>query len=487
MAALVGLTAAALSVLLAVPAHAAAASNIKPANLPACTTAGTATGGGWDTRTQIGTGTDDETWAFQVRPRTVTLGEVCLDGGNLKVPYKVQDLPTEGSHFPGATVWGACAPDGHCAYVRDLAYSRDGTNRWTFCIETTAPYNSHGAAAHGFGIRTASGGSSYYNPTDTQYTTYAPDTAICNAIPVNYRSYLIWGTSEPTIIATRIFDYTTNTYSPGASENLPNIWGSTIGARMELGYDSAGGTAELRCSTSASGSTTSTTDLTAAVIFQQDYVPTFVGDDYDNPIWEATGTYNGLTATGCAYLVSLSVLICEYDQDNERVCELHTWTADAYEADLPYPTDPPDVAMCKEQPSNPNCDDIDLDIVCEIEYTDPGNPITVIAEFFGGLGPWALCMTVPVGWDREGIIARTWETGEAGSLQRAFDAAMPNGIACGEVFNVTTTSELGNISFSTCQMDVLPTWAKYVVSGAIVLGIAALAIKRIMWSVGSKG
>jgi len=135
------------------PANAASAASPTPGELASCTAGAPADGGGWDHRQYVGSGTDDASWAFQIRPRTITLGEVCVSSGNLAIPYQVNDLPTEGSYFAGGTQFRICGDGGNtstCIEYLDTVKLTNGDNDnvWTMCFLMEPSYSAVVALGH---------------------------------------------------------------------------------------------------------------------------------------------------------------------------------------------------------------------------------------------------------------------------------------------------------------------------------------------------
>lgn len=477
---------------------AAPAINIKPSALPACTTGAPSESGGWNQRLFFGSGTDRTDWQFQVRPRALVLGEPCVSGGNLAIPNLVQDLPSEGSYGEVGGVVTLCADNDatNCGSFKGYGttVSTGVVNRLCFA------FAGDNSPAQEIVLRVGTGpaGSGPTNSGGTVATmksTYLAGTISCPA-GSNAVSTYVCGTTCTSAVAPWEWRYgttgTANSAWTGNMEYLPPLafWGAEIGARMTLGnHGPETNDAQIFCSTTASGTVSTTLNVSGYDAFQDDYVPTFDPGDtgMEDPIWERTGQTNtGVSLATCAYLVRVTMTVCSYDADHVEVCDLVTWSATRYDNDTPYTDAPPVDSICEQFPANPNCLGIlEPDIVCEIAYSDPGNPITVLGEFFGGLGPWAYCMIVPVGWDRSDAIQTRWENGNVGELQSALDAAIPSGIACGEVFDVNTSTI--DLTITTCSMDLAPSWAKGIVAGAVILGLLALSVKRIMWAVGSRG
>lgn len=431
------------------------------------------------------------------------LGEPCVNvSGDFAIPTVVNDLPSEGSYgeVGGVVVLCATSDPTNCGTFMGYGYTIATGFMNRLCFEFTGD----NSPAQQTTIRVGSGPAGSGPTSDagtivTQKSLFASGNYACppdsNAV-ANYSC----GTSTDCSSTTAPWEWrygstgSANSDWTGNMEYLPplSFWGAEIGARMTLGnHGPATNDAQIFCATSATGTTTTTLNVAGYDAFQDDYVPTFDPGDtgMENPIWEREGQSSlGIAAASCTWLIAITVTVCSFNEENAEVCELLQWSSTAYTNDTPYTDDPPIVGICVLFPANPNCDNIvEPQIVCEIAYSDPGNPITVIAEFFGGLPGWVTCMTIPVGWDRGNLLMSAVENGNAAAFVEGLDAAIPNSIACGEVFEITTTIGLGTISIDTCDADLAPSWAKGVVAGIIILGLAGLAIQRIFWAVGTSG
>lgn len=126
---------------------------------------------------------------------------------------------------------------------------------------------------------------------------------------------------------------------------------------------------------------------------------------------------------------------------------------------------------------------VELPIVCIID-TSGDDPLTILGHVFTSLWNWVPCMLIPVGWDRAGLIEAGWQAGPIGQLTAAYQAAVPDGIACGVVATLPVFNH--DITLNTCGADIAPTVVKTVIGWLMVLGIAALVVRRIMWAVGSR-
>lgn len=127
---------------------------------------------------------------------------------------------------------------------------------------------------------------------------------------------------------------------------------------------------------------------------------------------------------------------------------------------------------------------VELPIVCKVEPTGD-DLFELIGSTIGQIVNWVPCMVIPVGWDRSGRIEREWNSGGTGNLQAAVDAAIPNGIECGQVASVPFFGR--NIVLNTCAADYAPAWGKAALSWVFILGLGFLTVRRIMWAVGSRG
>jgi hypothetical protein len=134
-------------------------------------------------------------------------------------------------------------------------------------------------------------------------------------------------------------------------------------------------------------------------------------------------------------------------------------------------------------PSDFYPDGVELPIICTVNNSGD-DLFQVIQNFFGSLAQLPACLFVPVGWDRAGRIADAWNDGPAGELANAFEASVPGGLVCGVVATIPIWDG-GSVVLDTCPVDVAGPVVKTVVGWVMVLGIAALIVRRIMWTVGS--
>lgn len=203
-----------------------------------------------------------------------------------------------------------------------------------------------------------------------------------------------------------------------------------------------------------------------------------------------------LLEDSCDFIKEIYITVCVWvlpNGEDSFSCFQTIWIYFSFRDANPYPETTPEEDLCQYQ-LNPtgNCGAIlypdpnapEASINCVIEYSDPANPITSIGEFFVGLPPWAACMFVPVGWDRNGSIQRTWTTGNIGKMQSAFQASVPGSIGCGPLASIPMWGD--TVELNTCSVDIAPAMVKVVVGWVMVLGVCFLIIRRIMWSVGSK-
>lgn len=123
-------------------------------------------------------------------------------------------------------------------------------------------------------------------------------------------------------------------------------------------------------------------------------------------------------------------------------------------------------------------------ILCTINNSG-ADILAIIGNVVSSTVAWVPCMLIPAGWDRAAKITDAWTSGPIGQLVTAYKVAVPNGIVCGAVGNIPFYGRV--VGLNTCQADFAPGWIKVVVTYVMILGIAALVVRRIMWSVGSRG
>lgn len=261
------------------------------------------------------------------------------------------------------------------------------------------------------------------------------------------------------------------------------VYGGTQAAGVQWG--NVGDGTHAVCATNYSGTAGVVTHDMAAVM-------TIYGspDEEEDGYWGRTQAVAfPLDKSECAFLLELVVTICAFVGYGEGLdCGVYTWDADRYRDGAPYGgDDDPTVELCTTFPDSPGCyavlnpsTDEEL-IVCLIEAE--GDFFTFFGQWVADVPDWVACMIFPVGWDRGGKIEAAWSHGATGEFQGALLAAVPDGIACGEVAEIGILSE--SIVLDTCDADFAPDWAKNVVGWVIVLGLAVLGIRRVLWAVGS--
>lgn len=136
-------------------------------------------------------------------------------------------------------------------------------------------------------------------------------------------------------------------------------------------------------------------------------------------------------------------------------------------------------------PNNFFEDAVELPIVCLVNNTGDdvfqliGNTVSSVFT------EWFPCMFIPQGWDRADKIGGAWSEGPAGQLVAAYESAVPNGIVCGSVVSFDFFGHTTGLN--TCDVDMAPGFIKVGVGAVLILGCSVVIIRRIMWSVGSKG
>lgn len=210
--------------------------------------------------------------------------------------------------------------------------------------------------------------------------------------------------------------------------------------------------------------------------------------------WDSTTFENGLglQADDCEWLISINIVVCQligYNSVGAEVelnCFMIHWTAENFVLENPYDGNTPEETLCIEYPDDPSCFEIlhpggtNGPIVCDFDIN--GDVILAPILFAIQLPAWVKCMFTPLGWDRDERLARLWETGYVGGGINAFQDAMPNTLACGEVAVIPFMDT--TLTINSCDADFAPAWVKVAIGWIIVLGLGALSIRRIMWSIG---
>lgn len=412
--------------------------------------------------------------------------------------YKVSYDPVKpsGSPYPG----GAISYYAMCRY--------EGTNNWD---------NPDGAGFSFASVQLTDG-----NPVDVTFWMQAT----CNgARNPSHTGGPIGGgyfgtTDEPPILvayrnvgtssasgadATYYGNVVTLVHSPGAT-SFEGGAGMTIGGQAASSIQIEG-SADLTtggyvvCATNTAGEGQYTVNMTHRVKYGKDYPRSQNPDGDTDPFESYESEYRADTpyidGASCPYVMQVVFKIVTWTANGgPTAISTATWSYTLYRDAKPY-TDGDDLPtfICTgiTSPSGQCIDVLFPDpnkpepaIICEIEYSDPGNPITVIGEFFGGLGPWVGCMFTPKGWDRFNKVEKAWESGTIGEMSGAFRAAVPDGITCGTIADIPLPNTSG-VELNTCSTDIAPPLVKSVLSWIIVLGLCVLMVRRIMWSVGSKG
>lgn len=275
----------------------------------------------------------------------------------------------------------------------------------------------------------------------------------------------------------------------GAGANLNGLLSATI----RLNDNAIAPNGYYVCATTAAGNVTANIPMTTGRGYDRDYPPAMNDPEAYNPEW--TENIPLIGDQPCAYLkeIHLSVCIWSTNSPTGYGCTETVWTYGIYTNGNPYGDgDTPGDSFCQYMTTpTGQCVDIlfpdpnkpEAAIVCTINYSDPGNPITNIGEFFGGLPNFVGCLFTPKGWDRAGKIEKTWTNGPVGKLTAAFTEAVPEGIVCGDLVTLPLL-EGQSLELDTCNADFAPDIAKTVVGWIFVMGLCVLIVKRIMWSVG---
>lgn len=221
-------------------------------------------------------------------------------------------------------------------------------------------------------------------------------------------------------------------------------------------------------------------------------------DNPESPEWSAKVMYyptdtltGGVYRSNCDFLVSITLWVCAYTGHGltEYGCIQMVWSAERFRANQPYfgtDAEDPEVLLCTMFPNTPGCyevlnpDALEAPIVCEINAE--GEFFEWLIQWVSFVPDWIACMVTPEGWDRSDKLSRTWELGAPGQMQQAFYDSMPSGIGCGQIGQIPYQGQV--LYVDTCEADFAPDWVKVALAWLLVLGLAALALKRIMWSVG---
>lgn len=127
---------------------------------------------------------------------------------------------------------------------------------------------------------------------------------------------------------------------------------------------------------------------------------------------------------------------------------------------------------------------VELPIQCPIN-TSGADIVAVTINVWNSFLNLPPCLFIPAGWDRASRIEAEWNRGAVGDMTDAYQAAVPNGLACGVLATFPTIGG-GTFVVDTCQADFASSLVKTVVGWVIVLGLAVLSVRRIVWAIGSK-
>lgn len=182
------------------------------------------------------------------------------------------------------------------------------------------------------------------------------------------------------------------------------------------------------------------------------------------------------TLSNCVYLVSIVYTINSGYTTDHKTTLTATWKPGQWKtADSGW--------AAATDPSQFVGGGAELPIQCPID-TSGSDIVTVFGHFFGSLASLPVCLLVPVGWDRSGQIAAVWNSGPAGQLVTAFKESVPSGLVCGPIATIPWMGT--SIALDTCTADVASSTVKTVIGWVMVLGVAALVVRRLFWVVGSQ-
>lgn len=464
--------AAALALLTAVPANAAQAVDIPIPSAPESTQSIPLTdmecvfpiAGGWDNRNYGSQGVNGST-----APATAfRLSEPCVDSGSFgfAVDVSTQDPAV------GASVGNVCVQGTETCFPLEARASNVGGNWYAaWCVLGTGSYSfwysTNGGVSWGGGAGNASYGICHSEPSWKVDSDNNPKGSESEAIAAlqTYDCFILTTSGSPSVDCSGAGGGgggNTAALDSGVDENSADVYcldAGNVGHHYNLPIPLALGSTPLLDD----------------------------GETYVRLDPQALGSSSILST--CRRFVSLQLVLITYDIGGFPIYTLGTWR---YLGPTPpaYPDgggDLHDDVFCILFPGTPGCfDDPEADITCDMNYSDPGNPITVIGEFFQQLPGWAACMVVPVGWDRGALIQKAWGQGPIASFSDGVSEALPPGFSCGVVATIPLPGG-DPVVLNTCSMDVAPDWVKTVAGAVLIIGIAALCVKRIMWAVGSKG
>lgn len=310
-------------------------------------------------------------------------------------------------------------------------------------------------------------------PSDALNTARLPDCALFRGTPVpdiaRAGAQLGWGPGKPSaLIAPGTWSAQITPMIPcqGSGGIVMNFYSNIMSGDPQRGYAKYLAVAVLYCVDPSTGVTSTDTKSEAGSFnTQQSFV---LGTQFPNK-----------TVANCPFISKITVKICggwPYC-DNLQPEMNAVW--------LPQQWNSADSGF---QPATSAAQvggqGIELPIRCNIDNTG-ADIVAITQNVVASIVNWFPCILIPVGWDRAGRISYAWNTGPVGQLTGAYRAAVPNNISCGAVGSIPFFGRV--ISFDTCGADFAPGFVKTVLGWLIVLGTCTVIVRRIMWSVGSKG
>lgn len=472
---------------------------------------------------------------WPVRPRSVSLGEPCIDevlGDDfVTVPMNFQEVPLgdwdgDDDGLPG--VPGGAEGDGWAQYPIPWAGSNTpqlfvspGPQAVAGTQVLTATYStSTGTGSAQFQARYWCDDSTTSYVTDVTGGTVAAGvsdtfTVVCStgqlyAISLQSTTTTVGAGLTPTqFISTYPLG---NTNSRGwwlASELPPGSVDTVAGfasSHMEVGGTRGSAVTSLHCS---SGSITGT-GVVVSDFSQSGPGPSFVSIpwvDGGSPQWSWLQYYNGgfdWEVASCDRIELIELLVCVWveNQPEGHTCYLNTWVPGTSH---PYQEDPPDEYMCSspgwtppecyEVLNPPYIDPGDFDSVCAgaPDFESPGWDVAQYVPAFvgwvtGAIGHYAHCLFYPQGgWDRDGLISDELEASGAGQLEDAaieLVGAFEYGQSCGTIIDLGDGAEVfDGGTIDTCEWTDWAVPMRAVFAAALWIGFAFWLVRFVIRTV----
>jgi len=504
---------------------------VPPAALVGCDTY--RPGGGWDKRDAISDGTTGSNDEIPVRPKHLRLGEPCVQqnpgGPDFYIPMLVSDVPVPmvdddedgeddpyeaGSCNGGEVIASLGAPTREwideqviCSSIQERA--RGGSpeawldsrgNRVFFDLEVVSdreftvgfseivsPITGNLMYVYGKCEYVSTG--ALGSTTSLMVFSGFSNSSQSLSCPVGQRLIAVY-VAHPAVGTLPAWSGMLWRESGGSVPSVVGYYGGTQSAMFSIGprlVEEPPPPSKMFCRTDFSDAGTGSE---LPIEFAMDW-PTFFGSipvlDEDDNVTDWAFRAEVLlmlpAVEDCTYLEAIELHVCAAVGIGFGVfaCSVHIWTVDRWMSNRPYSDDTPELELCHQYPTRPECvpilfppfiDPIDFGVVC-------ADPPAATWESWDWLGPflahYAECLFVPQGgFDRHGQIAASWNASAGGALassaQAVLDAFYFEG-SCGPLF---ASVDIGGapMTINTCSWS----WA-----GALKIALYWIVLVLGMW------